>query len=284
MRLASNRAVTAVLARCLLGPEFQQAVSRDPRAALREYRLSHDARSSFVRFEFDKLKSFGGLITQTQHNFLWETFPYSRALMKYYAIELSVFSSYRQLTELRKAGPSRQEKIEGFTDYLKEFLLARRDGKPYAGLLEILLDERIRWELHEKVAMRSVRTQSPPPALTGYSRELDRLIPEFPKNVRCAEYRIDPLRIGAALERRDFDPARLKPRLTRLVYRMDPATGQLSVFRATAAAWNLFQGIDGRRNVAVILRASTLNRPKSELRGYFESAYLGRLIKLRRPK
>jgi len=282
MSLGSNRAVAAVLARCLLEPEFQQAVSGDPRTALKKYRLSEDARSSFDRFEFEKLKSFGGLITQTQHNFLWETFPNSRSLMKHYGIEVSVFGSYRQRTQL-STELSRQAKIVKFTDYLREFLLAGPNGQRCTGLLEMLLDERIRWELQE-LAKRSPRRKSRQPRLTADSRELDRLIPEFPKNVRSAEYRFDPLRLSAALQRRAFEPAHLNARVTRLIYRVDLATGQLSVFRATATAWKLFQLIDGRRSVAAILRASTLNFPRSELRRYFESAYFAGLIKLRRSK
>jgi hypothetical protein len=284
MEFESNSTVTAILARCLVEPEFQRRLSGDTCGTLHDYDLSRELRSSFARFEFSKLELFGALITQTQHNFLWETFPCARALMKRYGIELSVFRAYRQHTEPRPAQPlSRQMKIEQFTTYLKEFLLGAKD-KRYPGLLEILTHERCQWELQGMAAGQATKTDEVLRALPRRAREFDRMIPTLPSTVRLAEYRYNPLEIATALETKNFDPARLKRRRTRLFYRLDPAMCQLSVLEATPAVWRVFQKVDGKRSAGTIMRAAASRRPKRELRHYFEAAYEGGLIDLRCPR
>lgn len=280
MNLESNFTVSAILARCLVEPQFHRTLSSDPQGVLRGYGLTGDLRSSFGRFEFEKLELFGGLITQTQHNFLWESFPYSRALMKRYGIELFIFSSYRR-TVSRRAGLSNQERTREFTDFLRHFLMTVKDKHSHPGLFEILKHERLQWELQQITETHSPKAKTIAREIPSRSLDVDRLIPDFPAYVRFEEYRYDPMEIVSAMESRDFDLSRLKPRLRGFLYRLDHSTSKLSVFQTTSAACRLFQKVDGRRSVGSILRASTSKRPKRELRRYFESACASDLIELR---
>lgn len=280
MTCETNSAVTTILARCLLEPEFHRKLSQDPKGTLRGSGLSREVCSSFSEFEFAKLQLFGGLITQTQHNFLWETFPLSRALLKHYGMEVSIFSSYRQRTGLaQRVGLSRSEKIRQFVGYLREFLKDTPNTQSCPGLLDVLTHESICWDLQE--TSPSLYANIDTLVIPQGARKFDRFVPSIPKTVRLAQYKYDPLEIGSALDRKVFEPSRLKLRRARLFYRMDPTTYELAVFKVTSAAWQLFMKLDGNRTVGSILTGMTSKRPRREMRGYLQSAYERGLIELR---
>jgi|GEM_PF-2514225 len=277
----SNSVVTSILARCLVDPQFQRRLSRDVFGTLQNYSLSENTLSSLTRFEFRKLDLFGGLITQTQHNFLWESFPYSRALLKHYGIELHVFSAYRRQLPQGRTDFPRKKKIERFTRYLKGFLQGAVAERNYPGLVDVLAHERTRWELQQTRIRRQVKPRTGLPNLLLPARQFDQLTPVVPDNVRFARYRYDPIELGSALEKKCFGTFQLKPKLTQLVYRTDPATGQVSVFKTNSTVWHLFIKVNGNRRIGSILRATTSQRPKGLLRRYFEEACKTGMIQLR---
>lgn len=282
-KIGANSTVSTILARCLTEPAFAVKVSEDPATTLRNYQMAPPLRLAFGQFEFSKLQLFGALITQTQHNFLWETFPYSRELLKYFGIELSSFKSYRERPEFEATvGLPRKAKIDAFTNYLRQSLTGA-NGQRYPGLLEVLTHERISWELNETSIDRHANDPATTRAFPRRAREIDRLIPRFPKTVRFAEHRYNPIKIINALKNHEFEPQRLRVRTVRLFYRIDLTVTQLSVFEANATVWQLFKRVNGERSLGSIVAAVAAKHPNHEMRRYFESAWEGGLIEFNQP-
>src|SRR6266550_4698035 len=108
--------VNTIVARCLLEPYYLERFERDPRAEVAHLELDEPLRQELSSLDCQRVRRFGGFISKVQHNDLWDQFPYTRALLKFYGAELDTFAAYRgQHLSLGRAGrPSRETKIRSF--------------------------------------------------------------------------------------------------------------------------------------------------------------------------
>src|ERR1017187_5761123 len=114
-----NSLVSSILARCLSDSDFRHTLSATPQSILAKFALNDDLIHQFSNLDHRAIECFGGLITQTQHNFLWESYPYTKALMKRYAADLVIFTDYRQaLSSKAPVKLTREQKIDRFVDFL----------------------------------------------------------------------------------------------------------------------------------------------------------------------
>ena len=139
--------VEAIVARCLVEPAFLEAVRADAAGALAAYALDDVDRAAFRSADLGRLRQFSGFIGKVQHNFLWESFPATRRLLRRHGIELEVFARYRGLQLAPQARAATQdEKIRRFLSFLEDDLAG--SGR-YPALHMVMRHERALWEIRQ---------------------------------------------------------------------------------------------------------------------------------------
>lgn len=254
----------SVVARYLSSAGFRNEISVDSQRALTGCQVSADARRQLSELDFQALESFGGLITKTQHNFLFEYLPYTRQLLRTYRLDLTVFSAYR--TEAQRnpvVMTSRSEKTRRFIAYLRLWL----DGKDQAfpGLADLLEHERILWEL-----------KSEPSSSQGDTGELRRAGPSLRPGVRMAEFRSNPFGIIENLQQ-GGKPLKNQPRKCQLIYWLDTQDSEIRIARLSRAVWKILQLCDGSRRLRSLYR-QLAPLPPATIRGAIASARASGLI------
>ena len=275
--------VEAIVARCLVEPAFLDAVRADPAGALAAYDLGDADRAAFQVADFGRLRQFSGFIGKVQHNFLWESFPATRRLLRRHGMELEVFARYRgfQLApETRSAGQN--EKIRRFLSFLENHLA---DSGRYPSLRAVLRHERAIWEIRQAVT-------APAPRRAGLGlaalaslpwREFSRLIPGVNGALRIEAFDCDPVALTARVLE-DCPEHRLRRRPRLLVYWADRSSDRLRTLTVEKLAALLLSQVDGHRRagsiVAAIRRQGLAEVPPSAFRPFFEDAARDGLISL----
>jgi hypothetical protein len=284
--MESNGAVQAIIARCLSDSTFQQSVSEDTAKTLLPYGFGREAVSEFERVDYRRLECFGGLITQTQHNFLWESFPITRALLKHSNLEIPFFSKYRRHCQAATLGPlSRAEKIERVVKYLRESFASDPDPD-LATLYVIATHEFIIWDLQRHIESDG-RIDVAPPQHRGNcsAHRFDRLIPYRPVGMRLEAYRYDPMQIAAKVQSGQIVQGRLRRRSSYVGYFIDRAGSQLHIVALNRTAWRLLRECSGTRSVRSVLRRMEERdgraQSRLELRRLLECAWESGLIGMR---
>jgi hypothetical protein len=235
--------VESVVARCLLDADFLQRARSDPAGTLAAYELDERARADFHALDFTRVGNFAGFITKVQHNYLWESMPYTRALLKHYAIEIEVFAAYHEThLALRKRGATRREKIGAFLEFLDAYITSG-----YPGLRDVLRHERLQWEIESSQPSAAVTAPRPASGLPG------ELVPRIRGSLRVGWFELSPLEIVAQMSAGRFDPGQLSLDPGPLVYWVDPAAEQLRIMRADSLTAALLSGIDGHSPVGAIV-------------------------------
>jgi hypothetical protein len=244
----ATAAVESVLARCLLDADFLGAVSSDPAAALAGYDLDERTRGDLEALDFSKVRKFAGFITKVQHNYLWDPMPFTRALLKHHGVEIELFAAYHaRHLELREEGASRPAKISSFLEFAQAFVTER----DYPGLREILLHERIRWELESLPPTGTVPDARVDPGPLG------KLVPHARGRVRVARFELSPLAIEQQLASGRFEPSELSAGKRDLAYWSDPGSEQLRILEIDELTAALVSEVDGKRSVrAVVARVA----------------------------
>jgi hypothetical protein len=89
--------------------------------------------AAFQNFDFEPLKKFSAFVTKVQNNQLWQNFPITRALMRFYEIELNVFGEFVTThLSLRRNHANAQEKLEGFVSFFVSYLEEHRSTMPFS--------------------------------------------------------------------------------------------------------------------------------------------------------
>ena len=241
-----NAAVISIIARSLLeGLERGDTVLSVPSAL----------QPVFGELDFQRLRAFSGFISKVQHNYLWETFPHSRALLEAWAIELDAFAEYRlRYPPLRPERLNRQQKMARVVGFLEEYL-ERPHAPSCPGLKDVLRHERIEWELKEMHAGETARL----PHQYG-----DRAYPKLSNHAQLARFNYDPLDIIAQMS--TPVPPRVKRRRCYRCYVIDFSAGELRSFELSWPAWSFLGRMDGRRSIAGLLAKSDSERQR-EFRG-----------------
>jgi hypothetical protein len=282
MTAAASGVVEEIVARCLVEPAFLDAVRADPAGALAAYDLADSDRAAFQAADFGRLRQFSGFIGKVQHNFLWESFPATRRLLRRHGIELEVFARYRGLQlepETRAAG--QDEKIRRFLSFLEDYL----DGSGrYPALQTVMRHERAVWEIRRAASPPAARCKGlRTKALARLPwREFARLVPGVNGVLRIETFNCDPVALTArVLEDR---PSRLRRRPRLMVYWLDRSTARLRTLAVETLPALLLSQVDGRRPigaiVSVIRRRSLAEAPSSAFRPFFEDAARDGLISL----
>jgi hypothetical protein len=256
----SNAAITSVVARYLSSVDFRTEMEVDTEKALAKCKLGVHARREFSKFDFAALESFGGLITKTQHNFLYEYLPHTRQFLRIYNLDLAIFVAYRTETQSKRvAMTSQAEKAARFISYLRSWLQGKDDT--YPGVADLLEHETVLWELKHEIAAGTTQ-----PAETR-SRATDprNAKPVIRPGVRLAEFRYDPFRIVTSLDRGDRPDKKFRRRC-RLVYWIDRQGALIRMAKPGRTLWDVLRLCDGRRglpslylNLAPLSRASVRN-------------------------
>lgn len=284
MSAATHAPVDSIIARCLLDAEFLARLASDPGAALAAYDLDEHARRDFESLDVGSVRSFAGFVTKVQHNDLWEWFPGTRSLLKSYGIEIETFAAYHpHHLRLRARRAPRDEKIAAFLDFLEARLAAAPPAR-YRGLRDLLVHERLQWEVRQEVAAAGVGMVEN--GSGGRGGRFDRLVPTVRGALRVGVFEISPFAIVTQLAASRFDPSELEVRPHCLVYWADPEAGELRVLEVDDLTAALVEEVDGCRSVGAVVRRATrrlgLEALPSRFRPVFEAAAARGLIELRR--
>ncbi len=278
--------VEAIVARCLVEPAFLEAVRADAAGALAAYALDDVDRAAFRSADLGRLRQFSGFIGKVQHNFLWESFPATRRLLRRHGIELEVFARYRGLQLAPQARAATQdEKIRRFLSFLEDDLAG--SGR-YRALHMVMRHERALWEIRQ-AALASRRQGRGAKGLRTKAlarlpwREFSRLVPGVDGALRIEAFDGDPVALTAAALA-DAPPRALGRRKRLLVYWADRSAARLRTLAVETLPALMLTQVDGRRPVGAIVaavrRQSLAEAPPSAFRPFFEDAAREGLIVL----
>jgi len=192
----SARIVDTVIARCLLEPGYLDRLRDGLDAELDLLRVDDATRAELARLDVAQVRRFSGLISKVQHNDTWEQFPLTRALLKFYGMELEVFAAYRDrhLSLLGRGRLTREAKTFSFVSFLGDYLAnSATDACP--GLIDLLVHERSTWEVALELA------DTDPRQTVNLTQE--RVVPR--DALRVVALRYHPFDIASRLQ--DGDPA-----------------------------------------------------------------------------
>jgi len=277
--------VNSIMARCLLEPVFLREMARDRSAALDRYPLDERTHSDFLKLDVDRLRSFAGFITKVQHNYLWETFPCTRALLIAYGIEIEMFASYRDTQQwiLAQGQRTQTEKTEQLVKFLKAYLESRKVQCP--GLLDVLAHEQIIWEL-EICILEKPRSDSEVNASSLRSQRFEKLVPAIRGTLKTHDFVHDPLKIASGLAIGNFKLHQIAKSRRRLSYWADVQVGQVRIVELDPLALILLSEVNGKRSIRTIIRRASakmeLGLRPSHLKSFFESALQQGLLTLSR--
>jgi hypothetical protein len=253
---SSNATITSIIARSLVEPRFLAALMRDPATGLEGYSLDESTRSDCLALDWSRVRRFAGFITKVQHNDLWPTMPYTRALLKFYRLEIEVFTEYRErYIDARAAGPvSSSDKAHLLQAFIETYLAQLPRRAP--GLLDVVRHERIRWDC-ESVFKPVREPASPPPPAPA----TDAAVPSIAGRLVIGqfEYDVDPILEGLSLG--TFDPSNLVPRPRWLGYWADPAEARLRILELNELSARALSLVDGIRTSAEIIASSAADEP-----------------------
>jgi hypothetical protein len=270
--------INSILARCIVDTAFLDLLASDPSGALNGYALDPQTYSDFLKLDIDRLRNFAGLVTKVQNNGLWEHFLHTRTLLNYYQIDLEVFTAYRA-THLwnRQAQLSRNEQIEQFLSFLREYIEA--EYSKYPALREILTHEQLTWEI--RVSFDAGKR------LQSFTRKIDvaslkydqfmNLVPIISGTLRVQEFTYDPFEVIVNLTQGNFDPRRCSAEPRWFGYWADNSTEQLRIMELDSPIAMFLKEVDGRRSIRRLLRRAIKGaradlRP-SEFRPSLEKAF-----------
>jgi hypothetical protein len=251
----SNATITSIVARYLSNANFRKDILVDTEQALTTCGLVVEDRRELSKFDFRGLESFGGLITKTQHNFLYEYLPYTRQLLQIYRLDLTIFAAYRTLIQSTPAGgASRVEKTRRFVNYLRAWMGGRDEEFP--GLVDLLEHEYILWDL--KNEPRPDRTVSA--VMQSPAAELRNAIASVQRGVKLAELRYKPLQMINRLKQ-GTQPQRKDRCQSRLVYWIDTQRSEIRVAEMNQTIWKVIRLCDGKRRLPSLYKELAPLRP-----------------------
>jgi hypothetical protein len=275
----TTHAVNSILARCLLEAEFLARLGSDRPAALGGYALDGGTRDELLAMDIAPVRKLAGFIVKVQNNHLWGPMPDTRALLKYYGVELQTFLGYQRTHhKLRAAGAPQRVKVTAFMRYLG----ARIRAGAFAdcpGLPEVFLHERCLWEVGDGFSGAGRPGAGPdgdPPAGPRGPDGPECLRPAVRGALRVGRYRIDPFEVDRLLAEGRFAPGALAPSPCVLGYWRGPLEDRTRLLRLDTWSAAMLQLADGRRTVATIteeLRGPGRAGVRTEdVGGFFEGA------------
>ncbi|WP_144440829.1 hypothetical protein [Streptomyces roseifaciens] len=259
--------MNSVVARCLLEPGYLDRLARDPQRELTALPVDEETRAAIGTLDVGQVRLFAGFVTKVQHNDLWDTFPRTRALLRYYGIELETFADYRaHYVEMCRAGkPSRAEKAARFLRFLERRLRdSARANCP--GLLDVLIHERLQWEVTQEVLGHRRSAPVRPAARevrAGSLDQRDQRVVVACDVIRVAALDHDPLEIAARLQDGGSALAHLEPKAVCFCYWGRTSEQTVSVLTVDTATAAVLSAVDGHRSVDDVLDESRAVLPEA---------------------
>ncbi|MEU8547243.1 hypothetical protein AB0C81_09635 [Streptomyces roseoverticillatus] len=263
--------MNSVVARCLLDPGYLDRLARDPHGELAALPAGEETRLAIGTLDVGRVRLFAGFVTKVQHNDLWDTFPLTRALLRHYGTEIETFADYRaHYVELCRAGkPSRAEKATRFLTFLESRLrAAARTDCP--GLLDVLIHERLQWEVTQEVLGRGHRFSDQGRSVHHDVREAalsdspDQCAVAACDVLRVAALDHDPTEIAARLQDGGSALAHLAPKVLCFCYWGRKSEQTVSVLTVDAATAAVLSAVDGHRTVDDVLDESRDVLPEAD--------------------
>lgn len=265
--------VETIIARCLLEPGFLGTLSTKP-----EFREEMDGH--FEQADVDKIRRFAGFICKVRHNYLWNSFPATRRLMRHYGIELDVFTKYRiehATPLLSTKSESVDERTLRFVNFLDLYFSFHADSHFYPALREVLRHERLIWETRSEGITANARTGLP----AAHAKDLQwsrfqRLIIGLNLPLRIRTFHYDVQLIVSQVADSNFADEFHRGPERFLAYRLDRSSDPVRVIELDRITAHLLTLINGDRSVRAVIaatRASGLGhaRPMA-FRSFFEEA------------
>lgn len=251
--LVNNRALNAVVARCIMDATFASRCVESDASALAVYRLNEAERSELTPALIGKIRSFAGFICKVQHNDLWESFPFTRALLRFYRLEHEIFCEYASIYQTQRSLPkSRAERRLDFIEFLITGFGEDRAAR-YAGVVDAALHERILEELRA-AASDNGATLVKTPVHSG-----DRCdgIPIIRGLVRLGYFLCDPIAVTGMLRLGCFDTKTVSYCNSWRCYWLEPDNHEVHLVDVEPGIVMLLSAIDGRRTIdQVVAQAS----------------------------
>ena len=281
--------VEQVIARCLVEPGFAEALRSEPLKTLSVYSSDSAIQRSFASADIQKILRFSGFINKIQHNHLWEYFPATRQLLRYYGIELDIFTAYRPLQlSMNLKASSLDDKTRSFLDFLEQFMRPQESQRRYPGLTQILIHERSIWEIS--------RTPSPsqddlngnavlPHQLTSFKwSKFKRLRAGLNGPLRVCSFEIDPEETIGRIREGRFDGKVNRIETALFLYQHDRERKSVVVQRPDRLTIDLLSRINAKRSVfgviSSIRRSGLTEIPPIAFREFFTEAAVAGVIKL----
>jgi hypothetical protein len=236
--------VESLIARCLLDADFLRDAGADPVKAAADRNLSPDASAYLEALDVARVRQFAGFITKVQHNHLWESTPYTRALLKHYGAEIETFATYHgRHLQLRADRASRTEKDDAFFAFLDEYAAARKELR---GLRDILRHERILLELEGlRQGLAEMPTVVP---RTPFATR----VPVVRGALRVACFDCHPLEIAATVNRGALASNGVAHWHVTLVYSAQSPTRDLVVLEVDDLTAAVLAAVDGERTIRAV--------------------------------
>lgn len=275
----NSAVINSIIARCILDSTFLEQLAQNPDTALSGYGLDSRTYSDFLAADIARIRSFAAFIAKVQHNHLYEMFPNTRALLKYYGLELRVFTEYLAIHQQNRTGRrlSRDQGIAVFLEFLRDYISNLADSE-CPGLPDVLSHEQAIWEIKRFLANKE-RLQPSRPGSESVSLESDRLVDSVPSVngiARPVAYRYDPFEIMSALQQKRFDAQQVSISGNIMCYWGSAETHQIRAFAIDPAVAALLALVDGDRSVAAIVGRLTdeigSDVPLASVLPFFESA------------
>ena len=268
--------VESLIARCLVDADFLRDAGADPAKAAANRNLPPDASADLEALDVARVRQFAGFITKVQHNHLWESTPYTRALLKHCGAEIETFASYHgRHLQLRAQHASRVEKDDAFFAFLDEYAASRNELR---GLRDILRHERILLELER---LRPGLAETPPVATrTPFATR----VPVVRGALLVACFDCHPLEIAATISRGALASDGIAQRRVTLAYSAQSPTRHLVILEVDDLTAVVLTAIDGERSVRAVTEHVTggtaTDALVSRLRPVFDAATSAGLLNL----
>jgi hypothetical protein len=282
----SSAIINSIIARAIMDSRFLEQLTLEPESALHTYKLDARSYADFLACDIERLRNFAAFIAMVQHNHLWESFHYTRMLLHFYDLELSLFRDYLKIHQQNRANSrlNRDQRTEIFLTFLRDYVDGAADAQ-YPGLVDVLAHEKLIWEI--KRCLSAEGGPQPPASLHEELPPQDEslliLMPAVNGVIRTHHFGFDPVQIISSLQEKNFTPAETVPDQRILCYWGKRGTHHLQVFEIDYLTSLFLALVDGKNSIADMIQRlasmAGLPIPVSHFRPFLELAFQSGLLR-----
>jgi len=267
--VTANATIQAILARCIVEPAYLDELEVEQQLAL----------SSVIDLDFDRMRKFAGFITKVQNNHLWDFIPLTRALLRFYNLEIEIFSKFRSTHQnLRSATKhDRIGRVREFISFLAGEVANYQCAAP--GLADAFSHECAYFHLRNDATCHSSSNQA---SYGGNYQASDAIRPSVNGGIRVGYFDSDPLRIASLLSEGAFSPQKIVPFLLILGYWRPLGIDEIHVFQLSHPTAVVLSYIDGTRTIPEVItlaeRTLAARIDVTEVEDFLQEAHSQRML------